>query len=88
MGCATKRAVTIGILRTSLAIVAISVASYTTLKFPTFRDDPADRHVVLLAHASFSVSHRTHVEARETLALLWQNLATDWGNWIPESGFQ
>ena len=22
------------------------------------------------------------------LALLWQNLAIDWRNWIPESGFQ
>jgi hypothetical protein len=23
-----------------------------------------------------------------TLALLWQNLAIDWRNWIPESDFQ
>jgi hypothetical protein len=44
-----------------------------------------DRHG---SKADVVTSHMTPGLKVHGLALLWQNLAIDWRNWIPESDFQ
>jgi hypothetical protein len=63
------------------------------LRDPTFQ--PHQAGVAEQVRADLALFKRREVNAVDpvsccfvSLALLWQNLAIDWRNWIPESDFQ